>query len=351
MNSASDQLLTIAACVIAASCASSHTAPEAEQALREARGAIVRADGPEAIRILSEVEPHNLSDEHEAFRKCALARLTGTDAQDRALDDARPLEEKLLAHFRTYWREAVRDPAGADAAQSLLVASVFGTLNIEPASDLSLLESAITDRLQSQGAYSLQGRTGRLRELMIWHSQTERMHTVRLPEQEVTTRVLYLDDFSSGGWSSYLGCDTVGTGGWADEDALYVVVPRWSSLEDERFEVSFLAHESQHFADYAAFPGLAGWELEYRAKLVELHLANESRTRLIQRFEANQGDDPEDAHSYANRLVVEAVRTRITQPAGASLVDAEADDVKRAALDALLADTHNRTAQSANQGG
>ncbi|MBV7267525.1 hypothetical protein [Erythrobacter ani] len=229
-----------------------------------------------------------------------------------------------------------------DDARERLIESVSRTLNLTAPDDIVMLEEAIAAHLTAEGFHSLQGRTGKLRELMIWRSQAERTHTVDLPEGQVTTRVVYLDDFVSGGWSSYFTCNRAGTGGWAKPDALYVVVPRWESLEDERFQVSFLAHESQHFRDYRMFPDLMGWELEYRAKLVELNIAYESRDRLIARFEANQSDDPSDAHSFANRRVIAAMKRELKLPASASLAQASVEDVQIVAKRLLLDDSMAR---------
>ena len=40
--------------------------------------------------------------------------------------------------------------------------------------------------------------------------------------------------------------------------------------------ISYLAHESRHFEDYQLFPKLKSADLEYRAKLTELSMANET---------------------------------------------------------------------------
>ena len=52
------------------------------------------------------------------------------------------------------------------------------------------------------------------------------------------------------------------------------------SLDGEEFQVTFLGHETQHFADLDALSPMPQWELEYRAKLVELAKA---------RLDARQG--------------------------------------------------------------
>ena len=128
-------------------------------------------------------------------------------------------------------------------------------------------------RLRHPVIYSLQGMTGPLRELMLWSTQDDAGGSRRSFRKEAhTTKVMLLDDFSSLGWSDFATCERRSTGGWATSEALFAVRPRYATIDDEEFRVSFLGHETQHFADYERFPGLPQWELEYRAKLTELAL-------------------------------------------------------------------------------
>lgn len=315
---------------------------DAERAFANARGAILRADGNEAIRILSNLKVQDLAEDDQALAACALDRLTSTEHDWPWSKVTSPIVRALLVDYHSYWRDGLNRTLPIELAQDRLVKQVSKTLGIKPPADIAVLEGAIAERLRSEGFYSLQGKTGKLRELMIWRAQSERTHTVDLPEDQVTTRVFYLDDFVSGGWSSYFACNRTGTAGWAKPDALYVVVPRWKSLNDERFQVSFLAHESQHYCDFAIFPDLKGWELEYRAKLVELALTEDSSDRLIKRFEANQSNDATDAHSFANAQILTAIRRKLSLPVTASLSSATTLEIQTTARELLLEDSQLR---------
>lgn len=315
---------------------------DAERAFANARGAILRADGNEAIRILSDLKMQDLTEDDQAFAACSLERLTSADKDTPPPEVTSPIVRSLLIDYRTYWRDGLNHALPLEVAQERLIKRVSRTLGLALSSDITMLESAIAERLRAEGFHSLQGKTGKLRELMIWRTQLERTHTVDLPEDQVTTRVVYLDDFVSRGWSSYFACSRTGTGGWAKPDALYVVVPRWKSLEDERFQVSFLAHESQHYRDFASFPDLKGWELEYRAKLVELSLAKKSSVQLIERFETNQSDDTTDAHSFANAKVLAAIRRELSLPLTTDLSSVPFIDMQAAAKKLLLEDSRFR---------
>ena len=309
-----------------------------EQILAQAKGAILRANGPSALALLTEAAARERVQAEQEFVSCATDRLSQAPGEQLP-DVSNPLVREIVFAFRTYWQEAIMNPEKTMQAELNLRIQLTNTLQIyNPGS----IESTITERLQSEGFHVLMGRTGKLRELMIWRSQTEETTTVQLPEAEVGTNVIYMDDFVSTGWSSYFGCDEIGTGGWATGDGLYVVVPQWSSLSDERFRVSFLAHESQHFYDYSTFPELAGWELEYRAKLVELALADVDQNRLIAGFSANQGDDESDAHSYANRKVLQDLRAQLDLSSSDPLQFGSPTTIQNAADKLLRRDTQRR---------
>ena len=128
-------------------------------------------------------------------------------------------------------------------------------------------------------------------------------------------------------------------GGWATDEALFAVVPSYrDGLDSEAFRVVFLGHEAQHFADQNRFPEMPSWELEYRAKLVELAQAEEvSRKRLLGFMEA-QSDDMDSPHTYANKRVIADLSRRL----GKSPDLVSIPELQRAAREQLVADTAQR---------
>jgi hypothetical protein len=125
-------------------------------------------------------------------------------------------------------------------------------------------------------------------------------------------------------------------------DAIYAVRPGWRDLNGENFLVSFLAHEAQHFADRERFQNLESWELEYRAKLVELMLADTTLTRLLVAFSNSQSDDPAIPHAYANNRVLAALRKRLNLDAEAALDNVPREALRQAVDAELRADTGRR---------
>jgi hypothetical protein len=152
-------------------------------------------------------------------------------------------------------------------------------------------------------------------------------------------QVALLDDFDALGWSAYGRCDRGSNGGWATDKQLFAIVPSYKEgLDSEAFRVVLLGHETQHFADKNKFPGLADWELEYRAKLVELAQAETVSQKRLRGFLSSQGDDLDSPHTYANKRLAIGLRERLGQdPLRAPLKALQA-----AALALLQEDTRKR---------
>ena len=94
----------------------------------------------------------------------------------------------------------------------------------------------------------------------------------------------------------YLTFGRYGTGGWASPDGTIHCVEQAYDFESEKFLVSLLKHEAQHTVDLQQFPEITPAELEYRAKLVELHYAND--LGLLQKF-LSEADESKASDSHA----------------------------------------------------
>ena len=100
----------------------------------------------------------------------------------------------------------------------------------------------------------------------------------------------------------YLTFGRFGTGGWASPDGTINCIEKAYDFNSERFLVSLLKHEAQHTVDMKEFPGITATELEYRAKLVELHYATEPG--LLNKFISEaSGERKEDSHSMASERI------------------------------------------------
>lgn len=308
--------------------------------LGPAIGALAQADGPGARARLEALT--GLSEATEDLRRCILQRLDAAADLPAPPADA-AFTDRVLHVYRLYWRQALAAPGTRDAARDRLgvrLAEVLG----RPDMPTTEIEAAVRAGVEAEARHVLAGQTGLLRDLMIWSGQEARDYEVELPEGPHTSRVFLLTDFQNGGWLRWATCEKAGTGGWARPEGLYAVVSGYGDLTGEDFRVSFLGHETQHFADYEAWPGLPGRELEYRAKLTELSLADVTLESLLTAFARSQSDNEADAHSHANKRVLAALRTRLGLTDDGDLTAVPRDVLREAARQELLADSARRRA-------
>ena len=106
---------------------------------------------------------------------------------------------------------------------------------------------------------------------------------------------------------------TSSTGGWATTDSLFCLRDDYD-LESERFRVSYLQHESRHFADYAIYPELKQIDLEYRAKLTEFAFVEESFMRLIHHFASAASPNEAAPHKPQNTEAPQECRHWLCSP-------------------------------------
>jgi hypothetical protein len=304
----------------------------------QASGMALQADARQALKIIGGIDPGRLTPKDGQFVRCMRQRFGGPTASKPA---ASAFADRALAIYRSYWHAALTRPETRARQEVKLDAELRKLLQVGKSDDL---DSALEKRIKSGGGHSLEGRTGLLRELMIWDKQDEKLVAVELPEGEYRVRVELLDGFKSFGWSHYATCGRRATGGWTTDDALFAVVPRYDSLDGEEFRVTFLGHEAQHFADKARFKNLEPWELEFRAKLTELALANRTLPNVLGKFIEDQGDDPASPHSFADRKVLKDLMARLRLQVPEELLRIDLSRVHTAAKNILLEDSARRAA-------
>ncbi|WP_429911899.1 hypothetical protein [Glycocaulis sp.] len=331
---------------IAAICLASESGAEDETERTDTRcrsheaapaiGHALQGDAALARDLLLELPSDGLPDECQAFRACMIDRFDPENPGYAAEADA-GFTDWLLARYRAYWNALFTGSQEAELLEAALEDAVRGEMaarGIEDISDLAWpaeLHARAISEIEAEGHYAIMGITGTVHDLMVWRSQEEEIRTVELPESTQEVRVVFMDDFASRGWISYASCSARNVGGWAREDGLFAVVPSYDSLEGEEFEVNFLAHEAQHFADYAQWNELESWHLEYRAKLTELTLANSTMEKTLTRFYEDRSDNPALPHSYANARVIAELEERLGIDNARGLMNADLERIHAAA--------------------
>jgi len=177
-------------------------------------------------------------------------------------------------------------------------------LRADPMKYLSLL-------LTKKGYFNnVDGKTGNLFDIYIWKTQDTTNFNVQLPDDYISVPVLFMKDIITLGWEEYATFGVHYPGGWPRDSVLYCVAKAYD-ITKEKFLVSYLTHEAQHFLDLKKYEKIPSWHLEYRAKLAELCKANETMIKLLTSFCKGAKNDSTLSHPYAEYLVIRNLSQRI----------------------------------------
>ena len=169
---------------------------------------------------------------------------------------------------------------------------------------------------EQNGYHALFGKTQGYYGPYVWKDTVPAVYSVELPEGTAQYTVNILGGFVFRSWMDYLTFGRFGTRGWASEDGTINCIEQANDFESERFLVSLLKHEAQHTVDMKQFPGITPAELEYRAKLVELHYSGD--LGLLRKF-LSEADESRasDAHALASarlkRAFADTDQTKLSQ--------------------------------------
>lgn len=264
-----------------------------------------------------------------------------SDSLDLSSIDSAVVRE-IAELFQAYWRDALMQKAPVDALEEAL-ASRLDELFVNRGyasslDDMDTLSENVEALIREEGYFAQSGRTPPLLDLMIWTKNEAAKESVELTDATYEVEVNYLDNFISYGWSNFAAFGMTSTGGWAEEDGLYCLCQHYD-LDSERFKLSFLKHETRHFADYELYPELQPSDLEYRGKLTELAFSDEGTYRLLEHFQ-NSANRVENApHPLANWYVIEGLSKQLLDgewPADAAAWQSVPKDQIRKAARRLL---------------
>ena len=202
---------------------------------------------------------------------------------------------QILRLYQIYYRDVFYCGLPEPEAADKLLAGLKKLLDMPDTE-----EGALAERLQAlfevEGYHALFGKTQGYYGPYIWWETTPTVYQVELPSGMASYTVNILKGFVFRSWMDYLTFGRYGTGGWASQDGTINCIEQAYNFESESFLVSLLKHEAQHTVDMKQFPNITPTELEYRAKLVELHYAND--LDLLQKF-LSQADESRESDSHA----------------------------------------------------
>ena len=201
----------------------------------------------------------------------------------------------ILRLYQIYFRDTFYCGIPEAEAAGKLLTGLQELLNL-PDAEEELLTKQLQSAFTAAGYHALFGKTQGYYGPYIWRDTVPTVYRVELPGGTAEYTVNILKGFVFRGWMDYLTFGRYGTGGWASPDGTIHCVEQAYDFESEKFLVSLLKHEAQHTVDLQQFPGITPAELEYRAKLVELHYAND--LGLLQKF-LSEADESKARDSHA----------------------------------------------------
>ena len=204
----------------------------------------------------------------------------------------------ILRLYQIYFRDTFYCGSPETEAADKLRTGLRALLNM-PDADEALLTEQLQSVFESEGYHALFGKTQGYYGPYIWRNTVPTVYRVELPDGTAEYMVNILKGFVFRSWMDYLTFGRYGTKGWASPDGTINCVEQAYDFESERFLVSLLKHEAQHTVDMERFPEITPAELEYRAKLVELHYSGD--LSLLQKF-LSEADESKanDAHAVAS---------------------------------------------------
>lgn len=207
----------------------------------------------------------------------------------------------ILRLYQIYFRDTFYCGSPEAEAADKLRTELRALLNL-PDTDEAHLAELLQSLFEAEGYHALFGKTQGYYGPYIWRDTVPTVYRVELPDGTAEYTVNILKGFVFRGWMDYLTFGRYGTGGWASPDGTINCVGQAYDFASERFLVSLLKHEVQHAVDMKRFPEIAPTELEYRAKLVELHYSGD--LNLLQKFLSEADENKtDDAHAVASARI------------------------------------------------
>ncbi|MGM9607319.1 MAG: hypothetical protein ACI3XJ_07430 [Oscillospiraceae bacterium] len=221
----------------------------------------------------------------------------------------------ILRLYQIYFRDTFYCGLPETEAADKLLTQLKVLLDM-PDAEEKLLVERLQAIFEQNGYHALFGKTQGYYGPYIWRDTVPTVYRVELPGGTAEYTVNILKGFVFRSWMDYLTFGMYGTGGWASPDGTINCIEQAYDFESERFLVSLLKHEAQHTVDMKQFPGITPTELEYRAKLVELHYSSD--LGLLQKLLSIADESkPNDSHAIASaRLKLEFADTDQTDLSG-----------------------------------
>ena len=236
--------------------------------------------------------------EHEEFGDILPAYIAIFENREYRTYDVPDFLNQILLQYQVYYRDVFYCGLPETEAADKLLTQLKALLDM-PDAEEDQLAQRLCAVFEENGYHALFGKTQGYYGPYVWKDTVPTVYSVELPGGTAEYTVNILKGFVFRSWMDYLTFGRFGTGGWASPDGTINCIEQAYDFASERFLVSLLKHEAQHTVDMKRFPGITPSELEYRAKLVELHYS--SNLGLLQEFlSAADESRVSDGHALAS---------------------------------------------------
>ena len=238
---------------------------------------------------------------HEEFKDILPAYVAVFENGEYRAFEIPDLLNDILRLYQIYFRDVFYCGLPEAEAADKLLTGLKGLLDM-PDTEEELLAERLQSEFEAKGYHALFGKTQGHYGPYVWRDTVPTVYQVELPGGTAEYTVNILKGFVFRSWMDYLTFGRYGTGGWASPDGTINCIEQAYDFESERFLVSLLKHEAQHTVDMKQFPGITPAELEYRAKLVELHYSSD--LGLLQKFLSEADESKaDDSHAAASARI------------------------------------------------
>ena len=236
--------------------------------------------------------------EHEEFGDILPSYIAVFENCEYRTYDVPEFLNQILLQYQVYYRDVFYCGLPETEAADKLRKQLKALLDM-PDAEEDQLAQRLCAVFEQNGYHALFGKTQGYYGPYVWKDTVPTVYSVELPGGTAEYTVNILRGFVFRSWMDYLTFGRIGTGGWASPDGTINCIAQAYDFESERFLVSLLKHEAQHTVDMKQFPGITSAELEYRAKLVELHYSG--NLGLLQKF-LSEADESKtnDGHAIAS---------------------------------------------------
>ena len=218
--------------------------------------------------------------------------------------------------YREYWRVELMKPLPESRTDSTLYNNIADYILSNKLTRLSKDslhknikdDSVLKEIIEKEGFKAdFKFRNG-FQEVFIWNKESTKKYEIILPKDTIKTTVVFIESYHINGYDEFATFGDSQVGGWAVKESATLYCNKGTyDLNSEKFEVSYLKHESLHFTDLNKYPNLSATDLEYRSKVIELMYCTEGTIydRISEFVSGANKADRKNSHPYANFILIQ----------------------------------------------